>query len=102
MDQKPRWGYSEMNTTIDEPIKELMTDRQNLEGLKFACKVNKENGFNSLKLLVPVAKWMLSNMDSDDLLEFIENRYNTLTSRLEKKYFSPVTFAQKQGYAVKE
>tara|TARA_R100001224_G_scaffold112879_1_gene96478 strand:+ start:766 stop:1029 length:264 start_codon:yes stop_codon:yes gene_type:complete len=76
-----------MNTTIDEPIKELMTDRQNLEGLKFACKVNKENGFNSLKLLVPIAKEMLSNMDSDELLEFIEHRYNTLTMKLETKYF---------------
>tara|TARA_Y100000401_G_C8289927_1_gene208117 strand:+ start:495 stop:758 length:264 start_codon:yes stop_codon:yes gene_type:complete len=76
-----------MNTTIDEPIKELMMDRQNLKGLKFACKVNKENGFNSLKLLVPIAKEMLSNMDSDELLEFIEHRYNTLTMKLRTKYF---------------
>ena len=75
--------------TIDEPIKKLYPERQNLEGLKFACKVNKENGFNSLKILLPIAKEMLSNMDSDDLLEFIEYRYETLTLRLEKKYFSP-------------
>ena len=32
-----------MNTTIDEPIKELMIDRQNLEGLKFEGPELKKN-----------------------------------------------------------
>ena len=74
--------------TIDEPITELMKDRQNLEGLKFACKTNKENDFNSLEILVPIAKQMLSHMHSDDLLEFIENRYQVLQSRLNEKCFN--------------
>ena len=74
--------------TVDEPITELMKDRQHLGGLRYACRINKENNFNSLEILLPIAEKMLNNMDSDDLLEFVENRYQTLRSRLDKKCFN--------------
>ena len=79
---------SEHKITLDSPITKLSSDRQNLEGLKYACKINKENNFNSLDILVPIAEQMLNNMHSDDLLEFIENRYETLRLRLDNNYFN--------------
>lgn len=73
---------------IDRPIVNCASDRQDLQGLKFACKVNSENNFNSLEILLPIARQMISNMHSDDLLEFIEDRYTVLQSRLDKKCFN--------------
>ena len=68
---------------IDEPIRAL--EENTLESLQAACKTNKENRFNSLDIVYPIAKQMLSHMHSDDLLEFIENRYQVLQSRLNEK-----------------
>ena len=70
----------------DEPIRAL--EENTLESLQTACKTNKENNFNSLDILVPIAKQMLNSMHSDDLLEFIENRYETLRLRLDNNYFN--------------
>ena len=70
----------------DEPIRAL--EENTLESLQTACKTNKENNFNSLEILHPIAEKMLSHMDSDDLLEFIENRYQVLQSRLNEKCFN--------------
>jgi hypothetical protein len=71
---------------ITEPIRAL--EENTFESLKAACKTNKENRFNSLDILVPIAKQMLSHMHSDDLLEFIENRYQVLQSRMNEKCFN--------------
>ena len=70
----------------DEHITAL--EENTLESLQAACKTNKENHFNSLDILLPVAKQMLSHMHSDDLLEFIENRYQVLQSRMNEKCFN--------------
>tara|TARA_Y100000592_G_C5450446_1_gene308452 strand:+ start:175 stop:435 length:261 start_codon:yes stop_codon:yes gene_type:complete len=71
---------------VDEPIRAL--EENTLESLQAACKTNKENRFNSLDIVYPIAKQMLSHMHSNDLLEFIENRYQVLQSRMNEKCFN--------------
>lgn len=78
----------EQRILLEKPITKLSSDRQDLQGLKFACELNEESDFNSLEILLPIARQMVSNMHSKDLLEFIELRHQVLSSRLNNKCFN--------------
>jgi hypothetical protein len=66
------------------------TEIPHIGDLRKAVRINRQNDYNSLELLIPIAKKMIDNMDSDALLRFVEERHQHIRDRVDVRHFAEV------------